>query len=72
MHEAKTEIRTEFTTMLNRKVISLKARKEAIVNEVLQDTTSTLEALKEIVAAVCESQENMWWAIDGMSKNYKS
>ena len=39
------------------------------VNEVRQDTNSTLEQLKEIVAAFRESQERMWRAIDEMSKD---
>ena len=34
-----------------------------------QEISSTLEQLKETVAAVRESQERMWWAIDGMSKD---
>ena len=39
------------------------------MNEVHQDTGSTLEDLKTTVVAVRESQERMWWwAIDGMSK----
>ena len=46
----------------------MEARVEAKVNEVHQDTTSTLEELKAMVVAVRESQERMWWAIDGMSK----
>ena len=40
---------------------------ETRVNEVRQSTTSTLEQLKETIAVVRESQERMWWAIDGMS-----
>ena len=42
---------------------------ESRVNEVREDTNSTLEQLKETVVAVCESQERMWWSIDGMSKD---
>ena len=34
----------------------------------IQDTASTLEELKSTVAAVCETQERMWRAIDNMSK----
>ena len=42
---------------------------ESRVNEVRQETSSTLEQLKETIAAVHESQERMWRAIDGMSKD---
>ena len=42
---------------------------ESRVNEVRQETSSTLEQLEETVAAVRESQERMWRAIDGMSKD---
>ena len=52
MHEAKTKLRTEFTAMLNRKVVSLEARVEARINEVRQGTTSLLEDLKATVAEV--------------------
>ena len=55
VHEAKTELRTEFTAMLNRKVESLEARVEAKASEIHQDIASTLEELKSIVVAICES-----------------
>ena len=42
---------------------------ESRVNEVRQETSSTLEQLKETVVAVRESQERMWRAIDRMSKD---
>ena len=45
------------------------AHVESRVNEIRQDTNSTLEQLKETVAVVRESQERMWRAIDGMSKD---
>ena len=67
VHEAKTELRTEFATMINQKVVSLEARVEAKVNEVRQDTTSLLEELKATVAVVCESQEKMGQAMERMS-----
>ena len=54
--------------MLNRKVVSLEVYMEARLNEVHQDTTSTLQELKETVAVVRESQEKVRRAIDGMSK----
>ena len=38
------------------------------MNDVRQDTASTLEELKPVVVAVRESQERMWQAINGMSK----
>ena len=68
VQETKTELRTEFVAMLNRKVVPLEARVEAKANEIRQDTASTLEELKSTMVAVRESQERMWWAIDGMSK----
>ena len=68
VQEAKKELRIEFATMLNKKVVSLEARVEAKANEIRQDTASTLEELKVIVAPVRESQERMWRAIDNMSK----
>ena len=68
MYEAKTELRRDFAAMLNRKVVLLEVRVEAKANEIRQDTTSTLEELKSIVAEVFESQERMWWALDSMSK----
>ena len=60
VHKAKTELRTEFATMLNPKVALLKARVEAKANEIRQDTASTLRDFKEIVVIVHESQEKMW------------
>ena len=68
MHEAKIEIKTEFTAMVNKKVVSLEACVEARVNEVHQDTISTLEEWKATMAAVCASPERMWGVINGMSK----
>ena len=53
--------------MINRKVVSLETRMEAKINEVHQDTTSLLEELKTIVAAVRESQEKMGQALERMS-----
>ena len=67
VHEAKTELRTEFTVMLNRKVVLLEACVEARANEIRQDTASTVKELKSIVAVVCESQDKMWSAIKGIS-----
>ena len=67
--DVKTELRTEFKAALDRKVVSLETYVESRVNEVRQETSSTLEQLKETVAAVRESQERMWRAIDGMSKD---
>ena len=66
VQEAKTELRTEFAAMVNRKVVLLEARVEAKVNEVRQDTTSLLEDLKAIVAVVRESQEKMGQAMERM------
>ena len=68
MDEVKTELKMEFTAMLNRKVVSLEALVETKANEIHQDTTSTLEELKSIVVAVRESQEKMWQAIKGIGK----
>ena len=68
MHEAKTELRTEFAAMLNRKVVLLDACVEAKANEIRQDTASTLEELKSFVVVVRESQEKVWLAIEGISK----
>ena len=65
----KTELRTEFKAALDRKAVSLETYVESRVNEVRRETSSTLQQLKETVAAVCESQERMWRAIDGMSKD---
>ena len=59
MLEAKTELRTEMAAMINQKVVSLETCMEAKINEVRQGTTSLLEELKTIVAAVHESQEKM-------------
>ena len=56
--------RQNFTAMLNKKVVSLEARVEGR----RQDTASTLEDLQVIVVTVRDSQERMWHAIDGMSK----
>ena len=42
---------------------------ESRVNEVRQETSSTLKQLKETIAAVRESQERMWRAIDEMNKD---
>ena len=67
--EVKTELRTEFKAALDRKAVSLETDVESRVNEVRQETNSTLEQLKETVVEVRESQERMWWAIDGMSKD---
>ena len=49
--------------------MSLETYVESRVNEVRRETSSNLEQLKETVAAVRESQERMWQAIDGMSKD---
>ena len=68
VQEVKTELRTEFRATLEKKAVWLETYLEMRVNEVRQSTTSTLEQLKETVAAVHESQERMWWAIDGMSR----
>ena len=68
VHEAKTELKTEFTAMMYKKVVLLEAHVEAKANEIRQDITSTLEELKETMAALHESQEKMWQAIDGISK----
>ena len=64
VHEVKTMLRTEFIGALNKKVVSLEAR----VNEVCQDTTSTLEELKTTMVAVHESLEKMRRSINRMSK----
>ena len=53
--EVKTELRTEFKAALDRKAVSLETYVESIVNEVCQETSSTLEKLKETVAAVRQS-----------------
>ena len=66
--EVKTELRTEFKAALGKKVVSLETYVESRVNEVRQEISSTLDQLKETVVAVRESQERMWRAIDGMSK----
>ena len=55
----KPELRMEFRLALDKKAVSLEACVETRVNKVRQDTTTTLEQLKEIVVAVCESQEKM-------------
>ena len=67
VQEAKTELRTEFVVIINRKVVPLKARVEAKVNKVHQDTTSLLEELKATMAVVCESQRKMGQAMERMS-----
>ena len=59
VQEVKTELRTEFRATLDKKPVWLETYVETRVNEVRQSTTSTLEQLKEIVAAVHESQERM-------------
>ena len=64
----KTELRSEFQAALDKKAVSLETYMEKKVNSIRQDTTSTLEQLKETVVAVRESKEKMWRAIDGMSK----
>ena len=69
MQEVKTELRTEFKAVLYKKAVSLETYVESRVNEVRQETSSTLEQLKETIAAVQERQERMWRAIDGMSKD---
>ena len=72
VHEVKTELKTEFIAMLNKKVVSLEAHVEARENEVFQDIASTLEELKATVVAVHENRERMWQAIDGMTKEDRS
>ena len=64
----KNELRTEFQTVLDKRAVLLETYVESRVNEVHKETNSTLEQFKEIVAVVRESQERMWRAIDGMSK----
>ena len=68
VQEAKTELRTEFAAILNKKVVLLEARVEARFNEVREGTTSTLKELKSIVVAACKRKEKILRAIDGMSK----
>ena len=46
VQEVKTELRTEFRAALDKKAISLETYVETRVNEVRQDTNSTLEQLK--------------------------
>ena len=72
MLEGKTKLRTEFRAALDQKVVSLETYVETRVNEVRQEISSTLDQLKEIVAAVCESQERMWQAIDSMARTYRN
>ena len=67
VQETKTELRTEFVAMLNRKVVSREAHMEAKANGIRQDTACNLEELKSTAVAVHESQEKMWRAINGMS-----
>ena len=50
--EVKTELRTEFKAALDRKAVSLETYVESRVNEVRRETSSTLDQLKETVAAV--------------------
>ena len=50
VHEAKTELRTEFAAMLHRKVVSLEARVEAKANEIRQDSVNWVE--EELVLAI--------------------
>ena len=63
--EVKTELRTEFKAALDRKAVSLKTYVESRVNEVRQETSSTLEQLKETVAAVRESQKGCGGLLTG-------
>ena len=44
VQEAKTELRTEFAAMINQKVVSPEAHVEAKINEIRQDTTSSLKS----------------------------
>ena len=67
--EVNDELRTEFKAALDRKAVSLETYVESRVNEVRQEPSSTLKQLKETIAAVRESQERMWRAIDGRSKD---
>ena len=67
--EVKTELRIESKAALDRKAMSLEMYVESRVNEVRQETSSTLDQLKETAAAVRESQERMWQAIDRKSKD---
>ena len=53
--EVKTELRTEFKAALGRNAVLLETYVESRVNEVRQETNSTLKQLKEIVVAVRES-----------------
>ena len=66
MQEAKTELRTGFVAIVNRKMVSLEAHVEAKVNETRQDTTSLLEDLKTTIAAICDTQEKMGQAMERM------
>ena len=54
VQEVKTELRTEFKAALDRKPVSLETYVESRVNEIRQETNSTLEELRETIAAVCE------------------
>ena len=67
LQQVKDDLRTEFQTALENRAVSLETYIQSRVNEVRQETYSTLEILKETVAAVRESQEKMWRAMDGMS-----
>ena len=62
-------MKTEFKATLDKKAVSLETYVESRVNEVREETSSTLEQLKETATAVWESQKRMWWAIDGMTKD---
>ena len=55
MNEVKTELKTEFTAMLNKKVVVLEACVEGKANKIRQDITSTLEELKVTMTAIRES-----------------
>ena len=55
VQEVKTELRTEFSTALDKTAVLLQTYMEMRVNEVRQSTKSTLEELKETVVAVRES-----------------
>ena len=72
VQEVKTELRTEFVAMLNKKLVLLEAHVEAKANEIRQDASSTLEEQKSTIARVYESQERMWRAIDGMRKEVQA
>ena len=56
------------TAVMDRKISSLEARMEAKYNEALQETASTLQDIKDQVAAVCDNQQKMLRAIDSIGK----